>query len=150
AKVDHKRHYWMSESGEILPYRVYVPPTWDGKTALPMVFILHGNTRNQDFYFDRDERIIPKTAEKHGFMMVGVFGYYPNGGYNSGMLNRGAGGGAPRGGGAGAGGGGARGGGRGGNTPLAMNGMPQSRISELSEIDTMHVLELVKKEYPID
>ena len=136
AKGDQKRHYWMEESGEIMPYRVYVPPSWDGKTPLPMVFILHGNTRNQDFYFERDGGIIPKEAQQRGFMLVGVFGYYPNGGYNSGMLNRGR----------------IRGGGRRGGadeTP-PMNGMPQSRIGELSEIGTMHVLELVKEEYPID
>jgi poly(3-hydroxybutyrate) depolymerase len=136
AKGDQKRHYWMEEAGEIMPYHVYVPPSWDGKTPLPMVFILHGNTRNQDFYFERDAQIIPKAAQQRGFMLVGVFGFYPNGGYNSGKLNRG-----------GLSGGGRRGGV--GELP-PLNGMPPARIGELSEIDTMHVLELVKQEYPID
>jgi len=33
-----------------MPYHLFVPD-WDGKTALPLVFILHGNSRDQDFYF---------------------------------------------------------------------------------------------------
>ncbi|MEO7412987.1 MAG: hypothetical protein ABIZ81_06490, partial [Opitutaceae bacterium] len=76
AGGDLVRHYHMKEADEILPYRVYVPSTWDGKKALPLVFVLHGNSRDQDFYFDRDGRIIPKTAEKHGFMMVAPLGYW--------------------------------------------------------------------------
>ena len=76
------RHYYMREADEILPYHVFVPSKWDGKSALPLVFILHGNGRDQDFYFDRDGRIIPKTAEKHGYMVVAPLGYSPNGGYN--------------------------------------------------------------------
>jgi poly(3-hydroxybutyrate) depolymerase len=130
---DHERHYFNPEANEILPYRVRTPTGWDGKTPMPMVFILHGDTRNQDYYFDRDGQIIPKTADKHGFMLVGVFGYHPNGGYNSEMLN------ANRGGG--------RGGGRGRGF---MNGMNPAKIGEMSEIDTMHVFDIVKKEYPID
>ena len=76
------RHYYMPEADEILPYHVFVPSKWDGKSALPLVFILHGNSRDQDFYFDRDGRIIPKTAEQHGYMVVAPLGYSPNGGYN--------------------------------------------------------------------
>jgi poly(3-hydroxybutyrate) depolymerase len=154
AKGDVKRHYYFAQGDEIMPYRVRVPENWDGKTPLPMVFILHGNTRNQDFYFERDGGIIPKTADKYGFMLVGVFGYHPNGGYNlSAMLGagRGAGGGAVGRGvvggsfGPAAVGRGGRGGGGG-----FMNGMPQGKIGELSEADTMQVFDLVKKEYPID
>jgi poly(3-hydroxybutyrate) depolymerase len=157
AKGEVERHYYFAEADEIMPYHVFVPPTWDGKTPLPMVFVLHGNTRNQDFYFDRDEHIIPKLAEKHGFMMVGVFGYHPNGGYNLGAMpgqGRGGagGGGAARGGAAAApafglaAGAGGRRGGAGGGTMGALS----HTTGELSEIDTMNVYDLVKKEYPID
>jgi hypothetical protein len=72
----------MPEADEILPYHVFVPSSWNGKTSLPLVFILHGNTRDQDFYFERDGRIIPRTADTHGFMVVAPLGYSPNGGYN--------------------------------------------------------------------
>lgn len=83
AKGDHERHYWFEEAGEIMPYRVYVPSTWDGKTALPMVFVLHGNTRDHDFYFDRDEGTLWKMAEKHGYLVATTMGYRPSAGYNA-------------------------------------------------------------------
>jgi dienelactone hydrolase len=150
ARGDTKRHYYFAEADEIMPYHVYVPPTWDGKTPLPMVFILHGNTRNQDFYFERDKQIIPKLAEKHGFMLVGVFGYHPNGGYNLNSMTG-------RGGGTGLGAFGpatmptaAGGAARGPATAEFMGGMPTSRLGQLSETDTMNVFDLVTKEYPID
>ena len=82
ARGEAVRHYYMAEADEILPYHVFVPSAWDGKAALPLVFILHGNSRDQDFYFDRDGRIIPTTAAAHGFMLVAPLGYWPNGGYN--------------------------------------------------------------------
>ena len=76
------RHYYMPEADEILPYHVFVPSRWNGRSALPLVFILHGNSRDQDFYFERDERIIPRTADRHGYMVVAPLGYSPNAGYN--------------------------------------------------------------------
>lgn len=149
AGGDVVRHYHMTEADEVLPYRVYVPSTWDGKTALPLVFILHGNSRDQDYYFDRDGRIIPKTAEKHGFMLVAPLGYWPNGGYNYVPFNRERGargvaaavampqvfGPAPASGGSG--------GVNGSTTPALVR-------SEWSEQDAMHVFDLIKQEYPID
>ena len=142
------RHYSMPEAGEILPYHVFVPSKWDGKSTLPLVFILHGNSRDQDFYFDRDGRIIPKTAEQHGYMVVAPLGYSPNGGYNYVPYGRETG--AARGlEGAAAGpqtfGPGARGFG-------GVNGLvtPALVRSEWSEQDAMHVFDLVRAEYPID
>lgn len=162
AGGDLVRHYHMKEADEILPYRVYVPANWDGKTALPLVFVLHGNSRDQDFYFDRDGRVIPQTAEKHGFMMVAPLAYWPNGGFNYVPFNRerGARGmaaamaapqqfgptpaAAPGGGGRGGlGAGGGFGGVNGSTTPMLVR-------SEWSEQDAMHVFDLIKAEYPID
>ena len=133
AKGDSKRHYWFPEAGEIMPYRVYVPTTWDGRSALPMILVLHGNTRDQDFYFDRDGRIIPTLAEKHGYLMVCPFAYHPNGGYNAGNNGRAL-----------------VATGRGAGGSQHANGMPRARVGELSEKDAMNVFELVRKEYPID
>ena len=167
AGGDLVRHYHMKEADEILPYRVYVPSNWDGKKTLPLVFVLHGNSRDQDFYFDRDGRIIPKTAEKHGFMMVAPLGYWPNGGYNYVPFNRERGargvaaamaapqqfGPAPVAAGQGGGGRGGRGGrGFGGGGTGGVNGstIPALVRSEWSEQDAMHVFDLIKAEYPID
>ena len=54
-----------------------------------LVFILHGDTGDEDFYSDRSQNLIPKAAEKYKFMLVSVFGYHPNGGYNDRMLQAG-------------------------------------------------------------
>ena len=158
----------MPEADEILPYHVFVPSTWDGKSPLPLVFVLHGNSRDQDFYFDRDGRIIPRTAEKHGYMVVAPLGYSPNGGYNYVPYGRPA--------------SGARGlagasatpqtfgpaiaatdenaanvqtgrGGRGGPGNVGFGGVngsvtPALVRSEWSEQDTMHVFDLIKREIP--
>jgi poly(3-hydroxybutyrate) depolymerase len=158
------RHYYMPEADEILPYHVFVPSTWNGRSPLPLMFILHGNSRDQDFYFDRDGRIIPKTAEKHGYMVVAPLGYSPNGGYN--YVPYGRTGGGPRGlagasatpqtfgprpaidapaGRAGRAGAGSTGFG-------GVNGSvtPSLVRSEWSEQDAMRVFDLIKQEYPID
>lgn len=151
------RHYYMPEAGEILPYHVFVPSTWDHSSALPLVFILHGNSRDQDYYFDRDGRIIPKTANRHGYMLVAPLGYSPNGGYNYVPYGRAAG---PRGLAAAAAAphtfgppdpvnaqGRAAAAGFGG-----VNGSvtPADIRAEWSEQDAMHVFDLIKAEYPID
>ncbi len=145
AGGERVRHYHMPEADEILPYRVFMPSKWDGKSALPLVFVLHGNSRDQDFYFERDGRIIPKTAEKHGFMLVAPLGYSPNGGYNYVPFDRERG---PRGEAAAT------------NAPQQFGpgiagGVNDSTIpalvrTEWSEQDAMRVLDLVRKEYPID
>jgi poly(3-hydroxybutyrate) depolymerase len=135
AKGDTRRHYYFAAADEIMPYRVFVPPTWDGKTKLPLLVVLHGNTRDQDYYFDRDGGILGKTAEKYGWMVVTTLGYHPNGGYgyNSGGYNAG---------GAGKGGGGK---GKGGFAPDPW----VQRRGEFSEKDAMNVVDLVTKEYGV-
>jgi pimeloyl-ACP methyl ester carboxylesterase len=84
AKGDRERHYFFEEAREIMPYRVYVPTNWDGKKQLPMIFVLHGNTRDHNFYFDRDGGILAKLAEKNGFLVATTMGYRPNAGYGAG------------------------------------------------------------------
>src|SRR6185436_18436241 len=86
ARGDHERRYWFAEAGEIMPYRVYTPLKWDGRSKLKMLFVLHGNTRDHDFYFDRDNGILAKLAEQYGWLVVCPMGYRPNAGYNAGAL----------------------------------------------------------------
>ncbi|HWB86640.1 MAG TPA: prolyl oligopeptidase family serine peptidase [Bryobacteraceae bacterium] len=126
AKGDHERHYWFADAGEIMPYHVYVPSKWDGRSRLPMVLVLHGNTRDQDYYFDRDGGILAKLGEQHGFLVVCPLGYRPNAGWGSSMLRR-----------------------AGAQSGFAMD-PSRMRQAELSEKDAMNVLDLVTKEYPID
>jgi poly(3-hydroxybutyrate) depolymerase len=139
AKGDRERHYWFEEAGEIMPYRVYVPSKWDGKKQLPLMFVLHGNTRDHNFYFDRDGGILAKLAEKSGFIVATTMGYRPNAGYNSNALaSLGAPTAAPA--------NTAAGGGRGG---FGAN-PAQRRQGELSEKDAMNTLDLIVKEFNPD
>jgi poly(3-hydroxybutyrate) depolymerase len=127
AKGDQERHYWFEEAREMMAYHLYAPLKWDGKSKLPMVLVLHGNTRDQDYYFDRDDHILAKLAEQHGYLVVCPMGYRPNAGWGSGSLRP-------------------PGAGRGGFAP------DPSRLKqgELSEKDALNVLDLVTKEYPVD
>jgi poly(3-hydroxybutyrate) depolymerase len=126
AKGDNTRHYWFADAGEIMPYRVYAPKASDGKAKLPLLVVLHGNTRDHDFYFDRDGGILGKTAEKHGWLVVCPLGYHPNGGYGA----------------AGAG----KGKGKGG---IALDPWV-ARRGEFSEKDALNVVDLVANEYEVD
>lgn len=128
AKGNSERAYWFEEAHEMMAYHVYAPMKWDGKSKLPMVLVLHGNTRDQDFYFDRDEHILAKLAEEHGYLVVCPMGFRPSAGWGSNSLN------------------GASAGGRG------RGGVDLTRAlqSEYSEKDALNVLDLVMKEYPVD
>ncbi len=88
ARGDNERHYQFREADEIMPYRLYVPTTWDGHSRLRMLLVLHGATRDHDFYFDRDGGILPKLAESRGWLVVCPMGYRPNAGYNAGTPGR--------------------------------------------------------------
>jgi dienelactone hydrolase len=140
AKGDHQRHYWFEEVREMMPYRVYVPLKWDGKSKLPMVLVLHGSTRDENFYFDRDGGVLAKQAEQHGYLVVCPLGYRPSADWGSAQMASGNPATAAQ---SGRGGGGAGRGGGGGN-PGRM------QENEWSEKDALNVLDLVRKEYPID
>ncbi len=87
ATGDHERHYFFETANEIMPYRVYVPTAWDGRAKLRMLLVLHGNTRDHDFYFDRDGGMLARLAEAHNWLVVCPLGYRPNAGYNASASN---------------------------------------------------------------
>jgi poly(3-hydroxybutyrate) depolymerase len=122
ARGDHERHYWLAEANEMMPYRLYVPQKWDGRSKLPMVLVLHGATRDENFYFDRDGGILTKLAEQHGYVVVCPLGYRPTGGWGASSMSP---------------------------NPAAI-GPVRLRQNELSESDALHVFELVNREFPID
>jgi dienelactone hydrolase len=134
AKGDHQRHYWFEETHEMMPYRLYVPEKWDGRSKLAMVLVLHGATRDENFYFDRDGGTLAKQAEQHGYLVVCPLGYRPSADWGSAQMAMGN---------PGAAGQGGRGGGGFGN-PARL------KENEWSEKDALNVLALVRKEYPID
>jgi predicted esterase len=120
ATGDHERHYWLDEAREIMPYRIQVPRTYDGGTPYPLIVALHGMDGSHDSLFEMDGGILPKAAEEDGYILVSPMGYRRNGGYGS----------------------------------TTVQGAPASptrrRLTRLSYLDVMNVLELVRDEYRID
>jgi predicted peptidase len=63
---------YMAADGSLVPYRVYVPKSYDGKTLQPLVVLLHGALGNERSYFSPlyDEATIKGEMEKRGWIFV--------------------------------------------------------------------------------
>ena len=66
-----------------MPYRVYVPTTWDGKASLPIILMLHGAGANENSYMDQAGGLLRKLAEQHGYIVVSPLGFTPLGAYGN-------------------------------------------------------------------
>jgi poly(3-hydroxybutyrate) depolymerase len=52
AKGDQQRRYSFGAAGKEMPYRLYVPRSYDPAVAAPLVVALHGFGGNQDYFFN--------------------------------------------------------------------------------------------------
>src|ERR1044071_3784415 len=50
ATGSQHRQYTFAPTGQQMPYRVFVPPTWDGKAHLPIILMLHGAGADENTY----------------------------------------------------------------------------------------------------
>lgn len=82
---DMERHYVLAGANEVMPYRVYVPTTYTGTAATPLVIALHGLGVNEDSFFDSYAKQPVALAEKHGFLMAAPLGYRVDGFYGAGV-----------------------------------------------------------------
>jgi poly(3-hydroxybutyrate) depolymerase len=133
AKGDQHRTYDFPAAKKAIPYRLYVPTTWDGQSRLPLVVMLHGAGSDENRYMDMNNKQIIRLAEQHGYVVVSPLGYSPLGAYGT-SLRLPAVFGQPE----------TAAKQRAGVTPEA------ERTLELSEKDVINVLEIVLNEYPID
>ena len=83
ATGDHNRQYVFAPTGGQMPYRVYVPTTWDGTTSLPILLMLHGAGANERTYLDQADGLLRKLAEQHGYIVVSPLGFTPLGAYGN-------------------------------------------------------------------
>lgn len=133
AKGDQRRNYTFHGTGATIPYRVYVPNAWDGKSKLPLVMMLHGGGSNENMYLDQNNKQLLKLAEDHGYILVSPLGYSPTGAYGT-CLRLPAVFGQPE------------------AAKQMMASLTPERVRslELSEKDVINVLEIVLNEYPVD
>jgi poly(3-hydroxybutyrate) depolymerase len=83
ATGNQHREYVFSPTGQRMPYRVYVPTTWDGKASLPILLMLHGAGANENSYMDQAGGLLMKLAEQHGVIVVSPIGFTPLGAYGN-------------------------------------------------------------------
>ena len=83
---DFERHYMLTDANEIMPYRVYVPKSYTGTKAFPLVVALHGLGGTEDSMFDSYGGRIPVLAEERGYIVVAPLGYRVDGFYGSGII----------------------------------------------------------------
>jgi predicted peptidase len=133
SKGDQRRFYRFPDTGSDMPYRVYVPSSWDAKSKLPLVMFLHGAWNDESSYLDADNKLMLALAEKNRFLLVSPLGYDKLGAYGT-SLKLPAVFGKPE------------------EAAKIMSSLTPDRIHtlELSERDVINVLELVLAEYPVD
>jgi poly(3-hydroxybutyrate) depolymerase len=80
---DQHREYLFAPTGEQMPYRYYVPTSWDGESALPILLFLHGAGSNERTYLDMADGLLRQLAEQHGYIVVSPLGFRPLGAYGN-------------------------------------------------------------------
>jgi predicted esterase len=84
---DFKRHYVLDTAGEIIPYHMYLPKSYNGSHTYPLIIALHGLGGTEDAFFDNYDKAFPPLAEQHGYIVAGVLGYRVDGSYGWGLGN---------------------------------------------------------------
>lgn len=82
---DIKRHYLLDAAKEILPYRTYIPKSYNGTKTFPLIIALHGLGGTEDGFFDNYNKTMPALAEQHGYILATPLGYRVDGSYGWGL-----------------------------------------------------------------
>jgi len=133
ATGDQQRQYRFAEAGTDMPYRLYVPRSYDAARKIPLVVALHGYGGDQNYFF-ASLPSLPELLERHGFILVAPMGLAKDAWYGAPLSIPGN---APRSSGA--------------PTPTPPRAPEEeSRYRALSEQDVLNVIELVSAEYAVD
>jgi predicted peptidase len=133
ATGDQQRRYDFPEARAEMPYRLYVPQSYDPARKTPLVVALHGYGGDQN-YFLAARHDLPDLLEQHGFIFVTPMGYSTGGWYGAPLDipgNRTRSSGQPP-------------------PPVTQSPEEMKRERHLSETDVMNVLALVAQEYNVD
>ncbi len=131
AKGDQRRSYYLPEANAQVGYRLVVPNSWDGVSALPLVVFLHGAGNDENSYVDQNNQQMARLADQHGFVLVSALGY---GGAFGTVIRLPAVFGQPE------------------EAAKMLAGVTPERLATeaISERDVINVIELVRGEYPIN
>jgi predicted peptidase len=83
ATGNQHREYVFAPTGQRMPYRVYVPTTWNQQTSLPILLMLHGAGANENTYMDQANGLLMTLAERYGVIVVSPIGFTPLGAYGN-------------------------------------------------------------------
>ncbi|HLG13527.1 MAG TPA: PHB depolymerase family esterase [Blastocatellia bacterium] len=63
---------YLASDGDLVPYRLYIPKSYDGKSARPLVVMLHGALGDERSYFSDlyDADVIKGEAERRGVILA--------------------------------------------------------------------------------
>jgi predicted peptidase len=122
------RNYVFPETGETIPYSLFVPSSYDTGTEWPLIVALHRAGQSHESWLV-DYAGMLDFAERDGYIVVSPLGYHPRGYYGSfgpGLVEE----------------------------SLRSSGqltdeLPRN-LGELSEKDVMNVFEIVQREFSVD
>lgn len=133
AKGDlHRKYHFPAADADML-YRLYVPTSWDGKSRLPLIVMLHGAGSDENMYLDSNGGQFIRLAEQHGYLLASPLGYTRMGAYGTPLRLPAV----------------------FGNSEAAAQqrasvDSERERTLQLSEKDVINVIEIVLNEYPVD
>jgi poly(3-hydroxybutyrate) depolymerase len=76
-----ERTYVFADTGQSIPYALFVPSSYDATRKWPLIVALHGLGRPYDWMMGYEGMI--DLAQRDGFIVVSPLGYHPRGWYGS-------------------------------------------------------------------
>lgn len=77
------RAYRFAETGELIPYQLFVPSNWTPDRRWPLVVALHGANLDETNMLGRAGGRMQQLAEQHGMIVLAPLGYRINSAYGA-------------------------------------------------------------------